>query len=153
MEGLTADVSSFTLCVLWLPSVSACSGASLLGMRLRHLQAWCHCNVGHIVCLQVRVEIADLTNTCQHSRQGKRVGVELQPLQGGSGKLRLVLELQKQARMCSSNSVHTKLPGSASAVAGNNKARAGQATQQLCLRPVTECLAGRQSAAYKVKMV
>lgn len=70
------------------------------------------------------MEIADLTNTCQHSRQGKRVGVELRPVQGGSGKLRLVLELQKQARLRSSISVHTKVPGErfCSTQAGNTAA-------------------------------
>ena len=65
-----------------------------------------------VACLQVRVEIADLTNTCQHSRQGKRVGVELRPVQGGSGKLRLVLELQKQVRLRShEDSVRIRVPG------------------------------------------
>ena len=111
MEGLTADVGSSALCVLLLPSVSACSGAYLLNMSLRRPQAQCHCKCKRLSCLQVRVEIADMTNTCQHSRQGKRVGVELRPVQGGSGKLMLVLELQKQASPRSSNRMHTTIPG------------------------------------------
>ena len=58
------------------------------------------------------MEIADLTNTCHHSRTGKRVGVELRPVQRSASKLRLVLELQKQAhRARSLDCIHINSTG------------------------------------------
>ena len=109
MEGLTADVRSSVFCLISLLPSSLCTSVQSQWCASGTHKLGVTASVSELSCRQVRVEIADLTNTCQHSRQGKRVGVELRPVQGAPGKLRLVLELQKQARLRCSTGTHTQV--------------------------------------------